>query len=90
MTTALGRLQKDVKRRNQRKKFQPHYFAIGDRVLVWVFNPKNKFQKRWVGPFRIVEHVSINLWEVQALSGPVLQRGRQPNMVFLDTHLKKL
>lgn len=44
---ALSRLKEDVGRRNRSNRFKPHYFAIGDQVLVWVFNLKNKFQKRW-------------------------------------------
>lgn len=43
---ALSRFKALVDRRNKFKKSQYHYSVVGDQVLIWVSNPKSKYQKR--------------------------------------------
>ena len=61
-------------KRHYDARHSPATFGTGDLVLLRAQEPKNKFAKRWIGPFRIVRMVGELSAQLQAMHNPRVKR----------------
>ena len=78
---ALEATQKKQKRHYD-ARHSPATFGTGDLVLLRAQEPKNKFAKRWIGPFRIVRMVG-------ELSAQLRRYRQSPSMEIVNPEREK-
>ena len=88
---AYSRSQEFRKKRNEKRRYSPKRFFVGQKVLVYdavaASAREDKFLPHWKGPYELVKQISPSMWRAKELN---VERGvgRRPTLIFHQDHLQ--